>query len=235
MRPASRQRYFVTGTDTGIGKTTVCVALLQRAVQQGWRCVGIKPVSSGCIEQDGHWLSEDGQLLLAAGSVPLSHEQIAPVRLPLPASPHLAALAADTRLTLERLTGLVRGAVSEAGADCILIEGAGGWLTPINARQTLADLAVQLQYPVILVVGLRLGCINHALLTAQAIRQSGLTLAGFVVNTLADTGLMPQQQIETLIQRLDAPCLGVLPWQADLAAESAGLGDCLRWPCEPVE
>lgn len=225
----ARQHYFVTGTDTGIGKTTACVAWLQRASAQGHRTLGIKPVTSGLIEEAGQTWSEDGLQLQRASSVNLTHDQIAPIRLQLPASPHLAAQAAGQRLVLERLTGLVRGAMSEARADRVLVEGAGGWLTPINARHTLADLAVTLQFPVLMVVGLRLGCLNHALLTAQAIRQAGLTLAGYVVNYLPDPGLLPDGQIETLQARLEAPCLGVLPWQNHTQDDHAQL---IRWPGE---
>lgn len=225
-----RQVYFVTGTDTDVGKTTVTAALLQRATQQGWRCFGVKPVSAGCQQDDaGVWQSSDAQQIRAAASVTLHPDLLAPIRLPLPVSPHLAAQAAGVNLSVSRLAGLVRGALSTP-ATHVLIEGAGGWDVPINPRETLADLAKTLQFPVILVVGMRLGCLNHALLTARAIRQDGLQLAGWIANTIDSNTLLPDQQIETLQQRLNAPCLGVLPYQpAQTLQERAGL---LRWPQE---
>ena len=145
-----RQVYFVTGTDTDVGKTTVTAALLQRASQHGWRCFGVKPVSAGC-QQDaaGIWQSADALELAASASVALHPDLCAPIRLPLPVSPHLAAQAAGVNLSVARLAGLVRGALSTP-ATHVLIEGAGGWDVPINSRETLADLAKTLQFPVIL-------------------------------------------------------------------------------------
>lgn len=225
-----RQVFFITGTDTDVGKTTVTAALLQRAKQQEWRCFGVKPVSAGCLQDDaGVWQSSDAQQLSAAASVALHPDLAAPIRLPLPVSPHLAAHAAGVNLSVSRLAGLVRGALSTP-ATHVLIEGAGGWDVPINPRETLADLAKVLQFPVILVVGMRLGCLNHALLTARAIRQDGLQLAGWVANTVDPDTLLLTEQIDTLQQRLNAPCLGVLPYQpAQTLQDRAAL---LRWPQE---
>lgn len=225
-----RQVYFVTGTDTDVGKTTVTAALLQRANQHGWRCFGVKPVSAGC-QQDaaGLWHSDDAAHISAAASVALHPDLLAPIRLPLAASPHLAAQAAGVSLSVQRLAGLVRGALSTP-ATHVLIEGAGGWDVPINPRETLADLAKVLQFPVILVVGMRLGCLNHALLTARAIRQDGLQLAGWVANTIQPDTPLLAAQIDSLQQRLQAPCLGVLPYQPDHSP--AQRADLLRWPQE---
>ena len=225
-----RQVYFVTGTDTDVGKTTVTAALLQRATQQGWRCFGIKPVSAGC-QQDaaGVWHSDDAAKISAAASVALHPDLLAPIRLPLPVSPHLAAQAAGVNLSVARLAGLVRGALSTP-ATHVLIEGAGGWDVPINSRETLADLAKVLQFPVILVVGMRLGCLNHALLTARAIRQDGLHLAGWVANSVVSDTLLLTEQIDSLQQRLNAPCLGILPYQADHTVQDRAA--LLRWPQE---
>lgn len=225
-----RQVYFITGTDTDVGKTTVTAALLQRANQQGWRCFGVKPVSAGCQQDDaGVWQSSDAQQISAAASIALHPDLLAPIRLPLPVSPHLAAQAAGVNLSVSRLAGLVRGALSTP-ATHVLIEGAGGWDVPINPRETLADLAKVLQFPVILVVGMRLGCLNHALLTARAIRQDGLQLAGWVANTIDPDMLLLDAQIETLQQRLNAPCLGVLPYAPDQTVEQRAT--LLRWPQE---
>ena len=225
-----RQVYFVTGTDTDVGKTTVTAALLQRASQHGWRCFGVKPVSAGC-QQDaaGSWQSADALELAASASVALHPDLCAPIRLPLPVSPHLAAYAAGVNLSVARLAGLVRGALSTP-ATHVLIEGAGGWDVPINPRESLADLAKTLQFPVILVVGMRLGCLNHALLTARAIRQDGLQLAGWIANSVESDTLLLTEQIDSLQQRLNAPCLGILPYQADHAVQDRAA--LLRWPQE---
>lgn len=225
-----RQVYFVTGTDTDVGKTTVTAALLQRANQLGLRCFGIKPVSAGCQQDEGGvWQSDDALQLAASASVALHPDLLAPIRLPLPVSPHLAAQAAGVHLSVARLAGLVRGALSTP-ATHVLIEGAGGWDVPINPRESLADLAKALQFPVILVVGMRLGCLNHALLTARAIRQDGLQLVGWVANSLEPDTPLLAEQIESLQQRLHAPCLGILPYQNDQTVQSRA--DVLRWPQE---
>jgi dethiobiotin synthetase len=224
-----RQIYWVTGTDTDVGKTTVTAALLARASAQGHRCYGIKPVSAGCIEQAGEWLSADAQAIDAQASVKLHPDLLAPIKLPLPVSPHLAAADAGVRLSTSRIVGVVRGGLSTP-ASHILIEGAGGWRVPINERETLADVARQLQYPVIVVVGIRLGCLNHALLTVDAIVADGLTIAGWVANICSPDVLLADAQIETLKQRFHAPCLGVIPYDQQACAEQRAA--LIRWPDE---
>lgn len=227
-----RQIYWVTGTDTNVGKTTVTAALLARAREQGYRCYGIKPISAGCTEQAGRWISPDAQAIDAQASVKLHEDLLAPVKLPLPVSPHLAAAEAGVRLTASRLVGLIRGGLSTP-ATHVLIEGAGGWRVPINERETLADVARQLQYPVIMVVGIQLGCLNHALLTADAIVADGLTIAGWVANICAPDVLLADAQIQTLKQRFDAPCLGVIPYDQQATAEQRAA--LLRWSDEVVQ
>jgi dethiobiotin synthetase len=225
----SRQIYWVTGTDTDVGKTTVTAALLARATIQGHRCYGIKPISAGCLAGENGWVSPDALQIQAQASVKLHEDLLAPIKLPLPISPHLAAAEAGVRLTASRLVGLLRGGLSTP-ATHILIEGAGGWRVPINERETLADVAKQLQYPVILVVGIRLGCLNHALLTADAIVADGLTLAGWVANICQHDVPFAEAQIETLKQRFDAPCLGIIPY--DQQATAVQRADVLSWPHE---
>jgi len=227
-----RQVYVVTGTDTDVGKTQVCAALLARAAEQGYRCFGVKPVTAGCQQQaDGTWISSDAEQLAAVSNVALHADLQAPIRLPLPVSPHLAAQAAGVTLNVNRIVGLVRGALSTP-ASHVLIEGAGGWRVPINDRETLADVARLLGQPVILVVGIRLGCLNHALLTAEAIVRDGLVLAGWVANIVDPDGRLLDAQIDTLRRYLSAPCLGVLPYAA--TADAVARGRLLRWPQEPV-
>ena len=173
-----KNTWFVTGTDTDVGKTAICCALLSAANDRGLSTAAIKPVAAGC-DENGH--NSDALQLQAAMSAQLDYAQVNPVALELAIAPHIAAEREGRNLQASRLAGLCRG-VMMGSAEFILIEGAGGWRVPINSRETLADVAVALQVPVIMVVGMRLGCVNHALLTAEAIRRDGLHLAGWVAN-----------------------------------------------------
>jgi dethiobiotin synthetase len=201
---------FIAGTDTGVGKTFVSCALLRHLQLKHPRVVGMKPVSAGTTPgPDGVEDNEDSLALRAAGSVRVPHELDNPYCLPLPLSPHLAARAAgqaiDVGLIVERHRRLA------ALADAVVVEGAGGFLVPLTDTLTGADLAVALGLPVVLVVGLRLGCLNHALLTAEAIRARGLTLAGWVANRI-DPGMAAQDDnVETLRTRLGAPLWADIP------------------------
>lgn len=210
---------FVTGTDTEVGKTAVSCALLRAAAGAGLSTAAVKPVAAGC---DGERHNEDALALSAAMTANLDYDQVNPVALPDAVAPHIAAVRAGRRLQVSRLAGLCRG-VMLGGADLTLIEGAGGWRVPVNDRETLADLARELAAPVLLVVGMRLGCINHALLTAEAIRRDGLVLAGWVANQCGPRMACHDENLDTLIRLLDAPLLGALPWldpwDADQAAE----------------
>ena len=209
-------RFFVTGTDTGVGKTFVSCLLLEAAKQRGLRTVALKPLAAGCEEIDGELRNDDALQLMQHMTESLDYEQVNPFALQAAIAPHIAAQQEGRRLLVSRMAGLVRGALMEP-ADLTLVEGAGGWYVPLNDKETLADLVRELQLPVILVVGLRLGCLNHALLTARAIQQEGLPLAGWSANCIDPD--MPEQEanIRTLQQRLPAPCLGVIPFcaQAD--------------------
>ena len=210
--------WFVTGTDTGVGKTAVSCALLNAAAQGGLRTAAVKPVAAGSDDQ-GH--NEDALQLQSAMTSTLEYSQVNPVLLAAPIAPHIAANREGKRLQASRLAGLCRG-VMFGEADFILFEGAGGWRVPVNPRETLADLAVQLQVGVILVVGMRLGCINHALLTAEAIRRDGLQLAAWVANQPGPRMDCHDENLETLRQLLPAPLLGDVPfmpqWEAAEAA-----------------
>ena len=199
--------WFVTGTDTEVGKTAISCALLTAAGQQGLSTAAVKPVAAGC-DASGH--NEDAVQLLAAMSEPLAYEQVNPVALDAAIAPHIAAAQEGRSLQASRLAGLCRGVMTGA-ADFVLIEGAGGWRVPINPRETLADMAVALQIDVILVVGMRLGCINHALLSAEAIRRDGLKLAGWVANQPGERMSCHEENLDTLRRLLPAPCLGSVP------------------------
>ncbi len=240
--------WFVTGTDTGVGKTAVSCALLIAAARAGLRTAAVKPVAAGCDAQ-GH--NDDALSLMAAMTETLDYSQVNPVALSEAVAPHIAARLEGKQLQASRLVGLCRGVMS-GGADFVLIEGAGGWRVPINLRETLADVASQLQVGVILVVGMRLGCINHALLTAEAIRRDGLRLAAWVANlpgaiqpgAIQPGAIQPgmnqqgermdqhEENLDTLRQLLGAPLLGDVPflpqWQAQDAARYLDIQPLLR-------
>ncbi len=205
--------YFVTGTDTGVGKTFVSCALLQALARRHPRVVGMKPVAAGLVQTPDGWDSEDAIALRAASTVRVPAALDNPVRLPDPLSPHLAAERAGTRIDIPHLAACQRELAQHA--DAMVVEGAGGFLVPLSPTLTGADLAQALGLPVLLVVGLRLGCLNHALLSAEAIRARGLTLAGWVANRIDPGMAAPDDNIAFLRQRLDAPLL------ADIAHSAA--------------
>jgi dethiobiotin synthetase len=202
------QAYFVTGTDTGSGKTTIASALIRHFVNQGLQTVGMKPIASGCDFVDGQAINEDVTALVRASNVNAPKAIVNPYRFMPAIAPHIAASQAgvniDTQVILDAYHQLSRI------ADVVIVEGAGGFLVPINAGQTLADLAIQLDIPIILVVGMRLGCINHALLTVEAIKSRGLTLAGWVANQVDPHMAEFEANLQTLQQRIEIPCLGVV-------------------------
>ncbi len=206
-----RQQFFVTGTDTEVGKTFVTVALLKKFEQLGYSTLALKPIAAGCESREGQLVNDDALQLIASMTTKLPYEQVNPYPLKSAIAPHLAAQEDGRQLSVNRIVGMIRGALLNK-ADIILIEGAGGWLVPLNERENLADVVRELQMPVILVVGMRLGCLNHALLTAQAIRMTGLPLAGWVANCVTPAMAVREQNISTLRQRLAAPCLGVIPY-----------------------
>lgn len=208
--------YFVTGTDTGVGKTLVCCALLHAFAARGKRVAGFKPVAAGC---GGDEHNEDAVALRAASSMQLTYGQVNPYCFRRAIAPHLAARHSGVRIELSRILASYRELAGQA--DEVIAEGAGGFLVPLNDKQTGADLAQQLGLPVILVVGMRLGCLNHALLTTAAIAASGLKLAAWVANAPdAETPAL-QENIGALRERLPAPLLGVIGHQASPDARVA--------------
>ncbi len=211
--------FFVTGTDTEVGKTAVTCALLEAAAQRGLKTAAVKPVAAGCDQQGRN---EDALQLMASMTQPLDYEQVNPVALDEAIAPHLAAAHQGRRLQASRLAGLCRG-VMAGPADLVLIEGAGGWRVPISPRETLADLARELQVEVILVVGMRLGCINHALLTAEAIGRDGLHLAGWIANQCGLRMNCHDENLDSLRYLLDAPLLGSVPHLSPYSPEEAAL------------
>jgi dethiobiotin synthetase len=214
----AKQWLFITGTDTDVGKTVVACGFLAAANQQGLRTAAIKPVAAGCEVTEQGMSNSDALQLQAAASHKLSYQQINPVALEPAIAPHIAAAEAGLRMSASRLVGYCRG-VSLMPVDTVVVEGAGGWRVPINSRETLADVARELECAVIVVVGMRLGCLNHALLTMEAIRRDGLQIAGWVANILDPEMPRLQENIDTLKQCINEPCLGTVPRLDDLSAE----------------
>lgn len=211
-------RYFVTGTDTSVGKTVVTCGLLARARAAGATTSGLKPVAAGAEETREGLRNEDALALAAVSTVELPYHLRNPVCLAPPIAPHVALAQAGQALCVRDLVAALEPAFGHP-ADLTLIEGAGGWLVPLNAHECFADLACALKIPVILVVGIRLGCLNHALLTAASIRAMGAELGGWVANTVDPNMAAQDASIATLKARLHAPCLGVIPWMVDPTPE----------------
>jgi dethiobiotin synthetase len=206
---------FVTGTDTGIGKTLGSCVLLTALARHHAKVVGMKPIASGLIPHEGGWASEDALALRAASTLKVPPELDNPISLPDPLSPHLAAARAGRRIELPFL--VERYQTLAAQADVVVVEGAGGWYVPLNEQHMMSDLAAALGLPVVLVVGLRLGCLNHAALSAEAIQARGLTLAGWVANRV-DPDMACQEEnldwLKTHMARRGVPLLADIPWQA---------------------
>jgi dethiobiotin synthetase len=226
-----RVAYFVTGTDTEVGKTLCTAALLRVARLQGLRTVGMKPIASGCEATAAGLQNEDALAHLAETSAPLpAYAAVNPYAFAPAIAPHIAAAEAGVTVDFQHIAA--RWAELTQHRDFALMEGAGGWQVPIDATRFFPDLAVHLQLPVVLVVGLRLGCINHALLTAQAIAARGLRLAGWVGNRIDPQFSRLDDNLAALHRHLPAPCLGVVPPlpETALAARVAAAADYLRLP-----
>ena len=210
------RHFFITGTDTDVGKTVVTAGLIEAANQAALSTAAIKPVAAGCESTESGLQNTDALQLQAAASHPLTYQQVNPVALEAAIAPHIAATEEGKQLSASRLSGFCRG-LTLLPVDMLFIEGAGGWRVPLNNRETLADIPKQLNSEVILVVGLRLGCINHALLTAEAIRRDGLSLAGWVGNILHADMPRLDENIDTLKRLITEPCLGIVPRLSDTA------------------
>lgn len=199
---------FVTGTDTEVGKTRISVGLIELLQNRGLKAAGMKPIASGCDWLDGQWQNEDALALMAQSDVSLPYATVNPYAFQPAIAPHIAAARVGTEVSLSVIRQQFEAIKQQA--DAVVVEGAGGWLVPLNDTDTMADLATELDLPVVLVVAIRLGCINHALLTVESIQQKGLKLAGWVANHLSEQ-TESADIIATLKQRIDAPCLGSVP------------------------
>jgi len=228
----SRVDYFVTGTDTNVGKTLVSAALIHSLARNGLKVAGMKPVAAGAELRDGKLWNEDVALLSDEANVALPTHLIAPYLFKEAAAPHVAAALEDQQINPDTIFTAFEQI--RAQTEAVIVEGAGGFCVPLTPQIDLADIAARLQLDVILVVGLRLGCLNHAFLTAEAIAARGLRLVGWVVNQIDPA--MPHQaaNIEALRERLPAPCLGSLPWMsvpsAALAADKLDFSPLPHWP-----
>lgn len=213
--------FFITGTDTEIGKTFVTAALTRALASTGRSVAPIKSLAAGQEFVDGRWVNEDVATLLAAQNLGLTDAEVGPLQFREPCAPHIAARLEGKSIDREPLLATIRA--TAAKAEIALIEGVGGFRVPLDDSWDTADLAVDLDLPVVLVVGLRLGCINHALLTAEAIRVRGLTLAAWVANTVDPHQPHVADNLASLQAGLQAPCLGHLPRLSDPLAAAARL------------
>jgi dethiobiotin synthetase len=204
--------FFMTGTDTDVGKTYVASCLLAAAARLGYRSLGLKPVAAGCEQTADGLRNADALSLMAASSIKLSYDEINPIALEAACAPHIAAAIESRQLNAQRLVGLLRGSLSHR-PEFALVEGAGGWRVPLNSREFMSAIPKQLNMPVILVINLRLGCLNAALLSAEAILKDGLQLAGWIANSSQQAMDYEQENVATLKHWLPAPCLAEFPFE----------------------
>lgn len=199
---------FITGTDTGVGKTYISIQIMAALQARGLRVMGMKPIASGCEITAAGLRNEDAIAMQQQANITVPYKSMNPYAFAPAIAPHLAAAQADTQVKIITLTAAYQQLAAQA--DAVVVEGAGGWLVPLNDNETIADLAVALALPVVLVVDIKLGCINHALLTVAAINTSSLPLTGWVANQIHPSA-EAYEIIETLSQRIDAPCLVEIP------------------------
>ena len=215
--------YFITGTDTDAGKTTLTAGFLYAAKQQQLSTLAMKPVASGCEMTKEGLRNSDALALMAQSSIKLAYQAVNPYAFAPPIAPHLAAKEMGLELNLSDLYSAAQIILQEQ-ADLTLIEGAGGWRVPLSIQENnqafLSDLAIALKLPVILVVGIKLGCINHAVLTAEAIISDGLKLAGWVANGIDTNASHLEDNLASLKQLMPAPCLGEVPYLEQASAKA---------------
>ena len=218
----------MTGTDTGVGKTVVACALLRAFAARGLRAAGMKPVAAGAEWRDGAMINGDVEQLLAAGNVRAARELVNPYCFVPPIAPHIAAARAGATIVLDHIASCYRELA--ARADVVVVEGAGGFRVPLGPGLDTGDLASRFALPVVLVVGMRLGCLNHALLTAEAIASRGLTLAGWIANHVDPAMEAADENVDALEERLSAPLIARIPCFASVESCALAFKIDLGWP-----
>lgn len=206
----AKRSFFITGTDTDAGKTIVTAGLLAAANKAGKRTIGLKPVAAGCEDTPEGLRNSDAVLLQETASVKLSYDQVNPIAFEPAIAPHIAAMREGRMMSGERIAAYCRGAMMQP-ADLVLVEGAGGWRVPLSYRETMAQIPKSLQVPVILVVGMKLGCINHALMSAESISRDGIPLAGWIANRVDADMDCYEENRDTIANMLRAPMLAEIP------------------------
>ena len=207
--------FFITGTDTDAGKTWATIALMRYFKNKGFSVIGMKPVAAGCVWQDGQLKNADAMLMQENATVALDYKEINPCAFEMPVSPHIAAK--DNPVELDVIEKAFHGLKGKA--DVVLVEGAGGWLAPLNEECDIADLVTVLQIPVIMVVAIRLGCINHARLTFNAIQTAGVQCAGWLAMCVDPEMQKQAENIEMIKNKISAPLLGTLPYTKEMDFE----------------
>ncbi len=201
--------YFITATDTDAGKTFVTAGLLEALSKSGFKTLGFKPVASGCVMTEHGLRNDDAVKIIKASHSEISYSQINPYAFEPAIAPHIAAQKIGLSIHLQSIADTILNSLNDI--DYVLVEGVGGWMVPLNDQQTVADLAALLNFPVILVVNMRLGCINHALLTVDAIEQKGLKLAGWIANQAENSMQFLQENVASIESRITPPLLGIIP------------------------
>ena len=214
-KKSEQKIFFITGTDTDVGKTICCKTLLQAAKQQQLTTVAYKPIAAGCeITKDG-LRNDDALVLQQHSNIKVNYHDVNPIAFLQPIAPHIAAQIQNTAIKTSQITqGLIN--LKKYNSDVILIEGAGGWRLPLNEKETLADWVIEQQLPVILVVGMKLGCLNHAMLTYESILGDGLKVVGWIANQLQSDMSFSEQNINYLTQNIKAPLLAEIPYLNDV-------------------
>jgi dethiobiotin synthetase len=212
--------FFITGTDTGVGKTLISIALLLLLKKHGFKTAAIKPVASGCIQTFQGIRNADANLLQFYATEKFPYNKVNPFAFFKPIAPHIAAQKTNQPFNVKNILANCMD-ILKSSADYKIVEGVGGWLVPLNSKETMANLAIEIGFPIILVVGLRLGCLNHALLTLANIQSTPLFLAGWVANIITPEMLVIAENIQTLTNAISAPLLGVISHQKLLNYQQA--------------
>lgn len=223
---ASRRGIFVTGTDTGVGKTSIACGLLRALQRGGYRVAGMKPIAAGAVTRGRQLVNSDVVALRRASTVTANGEWMNPYSFLPPVAPHIAAAEAGVAITLSHILDAYRMLASHV--DAVVVEGVGGFRVPLSTTTDTADLARRMRLPVVMVVGVRLGCLSHALLTAEAIAARGLTLVGWIANRIDPRMKRPRENVITLRERLPAPLIAEIPFRANAAARDALIERNLR-------